>query len=80
MTINTMAQKKKNWYDNPFVAPIIGLAAAKLFGPLEAIIGFISYGILVTKYKKDNKTALLISLGITLVCTIIAGMWINSVK
>ncbi len=75
-----MAQKKKNWYDNPFVTALVGLAAAKLFGPLEAIIGFISYGILVSKYKKDNKTALLISLGITLFCTMIAGMWINSIK
>lgn len=75
-----MAQKKKNWYDNPVVAALIGLAAVKLFGPLEAVIGFISYGILVNKYNKDNKSALLISLSITIFCTIIAGMWINSIK
>ena len=75
-----MAQIKKNWYNNPIVSALIGLAAVKLFGPLEAVIGFISYGVLVSKYKKDNKTALIISLAITLVCTTIAGMWINSIK
>ena len=75
-----MAQQKKNWYDNPIVSAIIGLVAVKLFGPLEAIIGFICYGVLVSKYKKDNKTALFISLLVTIVCTTIAGMWINSIK
>jgi hypothetical protein len=70
------SNEKKEWYQNQWVM-IIGMCiAVKLLGPLETIIGVGIYFWLKNKYS--GKVAFGIAFSISLLSTILFGMYINS--
>ncbi len=67
---------KKEWYKSQWVIIVGMFLAVKLFGPLETIMGFVTYYFLQTRY--GSNTAFWIALLITVLSTIFFGIYLNT--